>query len=370
MRELQKPTMESSYNDDDVVFVLKDIKGLIKEQSTAEREFAIQSGTHYSEMLPIEYVPSADYMELFNKSLMKDASKVAMLVGIISELALKEKGKELTIVSLARAGTPIGVLMFRYILERYNIRIPHFSVSIIRDKGIDENALHYILSKHKDESILFVDGWTGKGAISNSLKEAITGFNERHNINISADLAVLADPGCCAELSATKEDFLIPSACLNSTISGLVSRTFHRTDIIEATDYHGAIFYRDLLEEDLSLVYIETVAQYFKSVIEKIDAALKTGTGFIDRQPSWEGLKSVQRIAKKFDITNINYVKPGIGETTRVLLRRVPWKILVHPDQLHLLDHVLQLAEEKNVVIEEFQDMTYSCCGIIKEVVK
>ena len=32
-----------------------------------------------------------------------------------------------------------------------------------------------------------------------------------------------------------------------------------------------------------------------------------------------------------FNIKNINHIKPGVGdETTRVLLRRVPWKILVN----------------------------------------
>ena len=37
------------------------------------------------------------------------------------------------------------------------------------------------------------------------------------------DLAVLADPGHCVRTFGTRDDFLIPSACLNSTVSGLVS---------------------------------------------------------------------------------------------------------------------------------------------------
>jgi len=59
-------------------------------------------------------------------------------------------------------------------------------------------------------------------------------------------------------------------------------------------------------------------------------------------------------------------VKPGVGETTRVLLRRIPWKILVksieHPD----IKHILMLAEDRGVPVEEYPGMNYSCCGLIK----
>ncbi len=46
-------------------FLLKDISDLMKESSTETREQAIQAGTHYSEMLPMEYKPSKAYMDLF-----------------------------------------------------------------------------------------------------------------------------------------------------------------------------------------------------------------------------------------------------------------------------------------------------------------
>ena len=50
--------MRSSYSKDDVTILLKDITGMVKPQPTQEREKLIQSGRHYSEMLPIEYVPT------------------------------------------------------------------------------------------------------------------------------------------------------------------------------------------------------------------------------------------------------------------------------------------------------------------------
>jgi hypothetical protein len=53
------------------------------------------------------------------------------------------------VVSLARAGTPMGALLARALrwLGRTDVR--HYSISIIRDRGIDENALAFILRNGK-----------------------------------------------------------------------------------------------------------------------------------------------------------------------------------------------------------------------------
>ena len=52
------------------------------------------------------------------------------------------------------------------------------------------------------------------------------------------------------------------------------------------------------------------------------------------RRPDWSGWQSVERIQTEYGLSSINLVKPGVGETTRVLLRRVPWRILVRADDL------------------------------------
>ena len=70
-------------------------------------------------------------------------------------------------------------------------------------------------------------------------------------------LAVIADPGYCTTLYGTREDFLIPSACLNSTVSGLVSRTVLNDLYIGKDDFHGAKFYQELIEMDVSNEYID-----------------------------------------------------------------------------------------------------------------
>lgn len=76
----------------------------------------------------------------------------------------------------------------------------------------------------------------------------------------------------------------------------------------------------------------------------------------------------MKEIAGWFHLSNINLIKPGIGETTRVLLRRVPWKILIDKnckDDVSL-KHIMKLAEEKDVAIEYYSLGNYKACGIIK----
>ena len=78
------------------------------------------------------------------------------------------------------------------------------------------------------------------------------------------------------------------------------------------------------------------------------------------------GDKDVENIKKDYKVYDINFIKPGIGETTRVLLRRIPYKILVKNIEDEALKHILVLAKEKNVPVEEYPLSAYKCCGIIK----
>lgn len=345
--------MDSSFLKEDVTLLLKDITGLVEPLPTEEREKRIQSGTHYSEMLPLEYRPTEDYIRIYEDSLEIFGQNTADAIARVSDKIVKIKGRDVVIVSLARAGTPLGVLMRRYIRKKYGVQCPHYSVSIIRDRGIDRNAINYILNKHRAECIQFVDGWTGKGAIFQELKKELEAFE-----GIQDSLAVLADPAGLTDLCGTHDDIMIPSSCLNCTISGLISRTFFRSDIIGKDDFHGAAYYSDLKEEDRTYEFINYIEERFNYEIELDNGILGS-----------YGIEDVKKLAEMFAIKNINYIKPGIGETTRVLLRRIPWKIVIderYKDSREL-DHIRQLSIEKNVGIEYIHLNHYKCCGLIKQ---
>ena len=251
--------MRSSYQEKDVVFLLKDITGMIDPQPTAERERLIQSGKHYSEMLPLEYVPSEKYMEIYEESLRTYAKSVAEAVGALADQIIKQRGRQVVLVSLARAGTPIGILLRRYFQFKYQLDIPHYSISIIRGRGIDDNAMKYLLERYEPERLLFIDGWIGKGAILEELRRDMEAYE-----GVSPQLGVLADPANETTLCGTHEDILIPSSCLNSTVSGLVSRTVLRDDLIGAEDFHGAVYYGELKDADLSYQFIDAIEKQFQ----------------------------------------------------------------------------------------------------------
>ncbi|MFJ7159519.1 phosphoribosyltransferase [Streptomyces sp. NPDC101118] len=356
----------SSYAAEDVGWLLQDLSGVRLEAPTEEREEAIQAGgAHYAESLPVEYQPSERYQELYQQALAASATRVARAVGTVTETVLAERSPRPVLVSLARAGTPVGVLMRRWARHRHGLDLPHYAVSIVRGRGIDANALRWLAAHHDPADVVFVDGWTGKGAITRELTAALHAHREEEGgPGFNPDIVVLADPGGCVATYGTREDFLIPSACLNSTVSGLISRTVLRADLVGPHDFHGAKFYRELAGADVSADFVDTVAARFDEVADAVDAEVKELLA-ADRAPTWEGWAAVERISEEYGIHDVNLVKPGVGETTRVLLRRVPWKILARRGAGADLGHVRLLAEQRGVPVEEVDDLPYSCVGLI-----
>lgn len=376
--------MRSSYKKEDVTMLLKDITGLVKPQPTEERERLIQSGRHYSEMLPVEYVPTQRYMEVYKEALRNFAQPTALAVGRVSDKIIQARGKKVVLVSLARAGIPIGILIKHFIWQKYQLEVPHYAISIIKGRGIDDNAMNYLLKQYQPRQLLFVDGWIGKGAILDELRQAVEAYE-----GVSPELAVAADPANVTALCGTHEDILIPSSCLNCTVSGLVSRTVLREDIIGPNDFHGAVYYGELADADLSYEFLDAIEQWFPrdvqgkvpqsktehSKTEYSKAAqlpsdqLQTEKQQASAAASGYGIDEVRALAEVFGISELQLIKPGIGETTRVLLRRVPWKVLIdaryrnNPE----LGHIVRLAEEKQVPIEFYPLRHYKCCGIIKK---
>ncbi|MFI2556516.1 cysteine protease StiP family protein, partial [Nocardia farcinica] len=362
-----------SYAPGEVSWLLKDLSDVDLEADVAERERRIQAGVaHYAETLPIEYQPDAEYRELFEKVLAESAERLALAVATVAELVVAERGPDVTLVSLARAGTPIGILMKRWLAARDHsgapaLDVPHYAVSIVRDRGIDAVALDYLAAHHDPAAVVFVDGWTGKGAIARELSAALADYHAAGGARFDDDLAVLADPGCCVRTYGTRDDFLIASACLNSTVSGLVSRTVLNDTLIGPRDFHGAKFYRQLADEDVSGRLLDTVAAAFDTVRPRVPAELAKVRGG-DRTPTWSGWASVEQVRAEYGIGSVNFVKPGVGETTRVLLRRVPWRVLVREADAPEHAHIRMLAAARGVPVEVVPDLAYSCMGLIKEV--
>jgi hypothetical protein len=296
-------------------------------------------------MLPLERKLTESYVAEYYRALDEFAQETAEALVSVSEKIYSAKRATVVLVSLARAGTPVGVLIRRYLRRKYEIDAPHYTISIVRGRGIDRAAMRHILERHSAADIQFVDGWTGKGAILNELFAAtaeFTGVQDRRKL-----LAVLADPANVTDMCGTHKDFPIASSFLNSTVCGLMSRTVIRPGIGKS-EFHGVAFYDELRDEDRTYEFIERI----EGCIDFSDIS---------------GPDEVRQIAEKFGVTDINFIKPGIGEATRVLLRRIPWMVLIAEDaEPQCVAHLIQLAKEKRVSVIRYPLRRYKACGIIK----
>lgn len=353
-------TVPTSYPTEDVRLLLTDITGKLPPMPPEERERLIQSGKHYSELLPQEYEPLPEYFAEYENGLKLWAKANADAVRTVAEAIWAEKGRGAVLVSLARAGTPAGVLIKRYIRRKYGVSLPHYSISIIVGKGIDRRAVEYILARHSADGIQFVDGWTGKGTIARTLRQALEEFPlyeygiGRDRLDRLSDIAVLADPAGICRLCGTHDDLFIPCACLNSVVSGLFSRTV-LNGLIRPEDFHGAVYFGEFRGIDRTNAYIAAIEQ--EMTFEPAELPRRVNGG---------GLAETREIAAKFGVDDIKLVKPGIGEATRVLLRRVPRLILLRDKESPLTKHLVELAAEKNVEVREYPLRNYHACGIIK----
>ena len=350
-----------SYLHNDVSFLLKIID--IKEIDIKQKESLIQnSKKHYSQMLSPEYKPTKEYLNIFYSAFELNKIKVSKHILTLANFLKDKFAKNQVLISLARGGTPVGVLLKRTLRDVFNIEVPHYSISIIRDKEVDSNALKYILQNNPNKELVFIDGWTGKGVIKKELKKSIDNFNQKYSTSIPSNLFVLADISGKADYSATNEDYLIPSSALNSTVSGLVSRSVLNEDFINDNDFHGCKYYSEFSENDLSLWYIDELMKSIKNIKDYPKNIVTQNKNLELKAESF-----INDIKKKFNIGNINHIKPGIGESTRVLLRRVPYAILIQDKNLIEIEHILKLASDRDIKIIENKNLLFKAVGIIRE---
>ena len=359
-----------SYDAEDVIFLLRPVK--MDFIDVREKEERIQSGkNHYSEMLSEEYLPSADYMKLFMSAMQRNAATFAkhilQLAGIIADRAAQRPTDQITLVSLARAGTPVGVLLKRT-LALLGKEAAHYSLSIIRDRGIDATALHHMLTqaKRSPQSFVFVDDWTGKGVIGAELRQAVARFNAKTGLDVPADLHVVADLCGVAEVSATGEDYLIPSSLLNAIISGLVSRSVLNDRLVRPGDFHACVYHEQWEKEDLSRWFVDALFARIRDLPACPAPVAPDQNALQERRARSAAFLHFCRT--EFGVTDANHVKPGIGEATRVLLRRVPHVVLLRDETHADTAHLLALAEEKSVPVRIVPRLPYAAAALIRNV--
>jgi hypothetical protein len=351
-----------SYDPGDVTFLLKPTR--IAPTPVVEKERLIQSGRrHYSEMIGHEHVPSPRYLTLFHQAVERELGRLAGDVLTLAGLIAARRAAGVTVVSLARAGTPIGVLIGR-LLRGQGVDARHYSVSIIRDRGIDQRALAHVVARHPVDSIAFVDGWTAKGVIAAELEQAVSGFNRRYGVALDPGLFVVADLCGAASAAATDEDYLMPSCLLGAIVSGLVSRSVLNAEVVGQDDFHACVYYEQLESSDRSRWFVDTV--WAEMMRQQPAAATARGVSADRRAALRRESEAFQRaFGARFDLDSLHHLKPGVGEATRVLLRRVPAALLLREPAATETAHLRLLAREKDVPVIIEPSLPYRAAAVI-----
>lgn len=356
-----KHHFSGSYAPDDVNFLLKPAP--VRFVTVLEKEALIQSGAHYSTMLSHEKIPSARYLELFSLALSNNEQRFARDIAVLATTLAQKYSDEVVLVSLARAGTPVGVLLHRA-LKSLGRDSYHYSVSIIRGRGIDQVALDYILAQgHQAENVVFVDGWTGKGAIATELVKTIGEYNDSRGTNIDDSLVVLADLAGVAGLAATSDDYLIPSAILNGIVSGLVSRTVLNDEFVKEGDFHACYYYQEYAEQDLSVYFVDRIFLLVCKYLSEVEAVVWNPD--ICRCLKEASSAFVARCMSQYQVSDRNRIKPGVGESTRALLRRVPDRLILRQSGSPDVVHLEALAEQNQVAVQIDVSLPYSAAVVI-----
>jgi len=358
-------TFSGSYLEEDVTFLLKPVR--LAPTDVAQKERLIQSGArHYSEMISREEPPDTTYVRLFHEAITRNGSLFAADILRLARHLADQPADPLVLVSLARAGTPIGVLLKRT-LERMGRRSHHYSISIIRDRGIDFVALDYILSRHPASAVYFVDGWTGKGAIADELTTTIADYNASRRVALRDSLFVVVDLAGVAHFAGSAHDYLIPCAILNAVVSGLVSRTILNDDCVQEGDFHACLYYEEYRDMDLSQWFANTMMQY-------VDR--ERGRATSRHSHNWTAARRKQLRAatnrfvddamRRYEVRDRNRVKPGVGEATRALLRRMPDRLLLREPSAADVAHLHWLAARRGISIEPAAWIPYEAAAIIR----
>ena len=334
-----------SYAPDQVQLLLQRISA--EHTEIEEKERLIQSGQkHYSEMISLESAPSELHQQIYQQAVAEGLPRLAQDIQSLA-LALQQcmpTQQPIVLVSLVRAGLPIGV-MLQQALKDLSCSVLHYGVSIVRDRGLDAVAYAQIRQQHAYAQLVFVDGWTGKGAISRELTASVQTDPEFDGV---VRLVTLADVSGYAWLTASSDDWLIPSGVLGATVSGLISRTLYQADQL-----HGCLFYHDLQAYDQSCTLIEQVNQQ-RHALSHVSPAVWSDDA--RQQQRQQAAQVIAMVAERYDVQQPNRIKPSLAEATRAVLRRVPERVLLRDaddPQTELLRH---LASQQGAPIELLGD--------------
>lgn len=353
---LHSNRVKSSFCDKQCICLLSDV-GKNNVVSSEEKRKRLSEGYKGHEVLAYDYKVSDEEYSLFERLTEERKIEISRYVGTLSEALYADVGEAPVLVSLARGGTIYGALCKYYLEHFYDIRVAHYTVSLVRGVGLDTVALKDIIKRHGSERIRFIDGWTGSGLIASQLKKYVHEYNVQFGTKLSGELAVVCDVLGVCKIKGTDKDILLPDSCLNATVCGLISSIYISSDYgICRNEYHGATVWENWKEEDHTQWYYDVIV----SSMEKQHVRE-------DQRTEGKNITVANKVINDFKVINKKNVRLGIGEGLRAIFRNNIAKILVSDIKNPNLEFIISLANKKGISVQQYDTEDYSCITLIKE---
>ena len=146
-------------------------------------------------------------------------------------------------------------------------------------------------------------------------------------------------------------------------MSGLISRSV-LNEQIGPKDFHGCVYYGEWLGHDVSQWFIRRVLSEVIDFRQQwLAEPLPDSDVLAARQGSAE---LIGLVSSRYSVRDVNFIKPGIGESTRALLRRAPRLILLRDPAAAEVRHLVQLAQEREVLLEVDPSLPLHAVAIIR----
>tara|TARA_Y100000310_G_C20701033_1_gene829914 strand:+ start:6778 stop:7773 length:996 start_codon:yes stop_codon:yes gene_type:complete len=317
---LISPKNTTSLLEEDIILLLNSIG------DTENPEFLQKKEKLPDEALVESFKELTDYsLESTSAAIIETANKIQNQINT-----------QYVLVSLPRGGTHAGIGIKYVLKQNFGQDVSHYSISMLKGVGIDAYALDYVIQKHQNPFIVFVDGWVGKGELAHELRRAIADYEKSKQTSLQHLCAVISDPYETANISGTHAELFMPESLMGATISGLVSRSGNLHDL----SYHFTREYTEWQAQDFTNWYIQRV----KDAIDKnplyvfhTPLDFEQVTSYIH---SHHGLESKDAYF-------------GAAEVHRSIVRKHPSKIILRDKNHPLASPLLISAAQKNIPIVE-----------------
>jgi hypothetical protein len=310
--------------------------------------------------------------ELLERVLRRGLSAMAADLAALAAIVEYRRSDRLALVSLARAGTPVGVALTRIFRERYRREVCHYSISYVPSLGLDRAALARVLESHLPEEIVFVDAWIGDEARARGFTQAVLAFNRETGVRLNPKLAVLSNPLGAPALTPGARDYLMPPVLFGAYASGLIGPIGAPAESGGPRAFHECHYFPSLAGHDLTLWLMDKIMWFWRTTHNR----RRIPRNFFHLQERRAQRARAARIWRdfsrsalaKYGVADRRLILPGVCETARALLEGSVALALVRDLKDPELERPLQLAESRGAPIRLVRHLPYKAVAIARAV--